>query len=71
MFINGNILLKVQNKDLQPSGIFRVPENISIIAGMAFEKNCEVREVFIPKNVVIIDKRAFYQCQNLEAVHFE
>ena len=37
----------------------------------AFENNSRLEKVFIPSNVITVDSRAFYDCQNLKDIAFD
>ena len=49
-------------------GHVAVPIGIKVIADSAFEKS-HVTQVEIPRTVTHIGARAFYRCEDLEAVH--
>lgn len=47
-----------------------IPKNIKVIASSAFSGSV-IEEVFIPQNVIRIEKKAFSQCKNLRTVEID
>lgn len=62
------ILKDVKSKDLEQDGSFVVPPYITIIGEGAFEELSDLKKVYIPKSVKMIEKFAFQVCDNLEEV---
>ena len=48
-----------------------IQEGVTVIGVNAFEDFIRLTEIFIPKSVVRIDKRAFYNCDNLKRVNID
>jgi len=48
----------------------KIPNEIKIIGGNAFEEACDVEEVVFGENVEIVEAEAFIRCRNLKRVVF-
>ena len=46
-------------------------ENITIISAYMFRECENLRQVYIPKSIKIIEENAFYGCNNIETVYYE
>ena len=71
MKIDGKILRKVDNSDIQNDGKFLIPNEIEIIGDSAFKNNDKILEIVCSKNIKAVEKYAFYFSKNLKTCVFE
>ena len=71
MEIDGNILRKVYNSDIQNDGKFLIPNEIEIIGESAFEYNVNILEIVCSKNINEVEMFAFFFARKLKTCIFE
>ncbi|MFW6002624.1 MAG: leucine-rich repeat domain-containing protein, partial [archaeon] len=65
---NGKLISYSKLNDNQE---YSIPEGIKVIGEDSFIKNTNLKRVFIPSSVEIIENMAFYGCENLTEVIFD
>ncbi len=66
--ISGNTLVEM-SLDIGKTGIYTVPEEVTVIGEAAFSGNSTVREIVLHDGVTTIGSAAFYGCTGLTAIN--
>ena len=66
--VNGKILLKVTEDDINEEGAFDIPAGVTTIGEGAFRNCSKLKYLIIPEGVVSIKSSAFMYCSELQSI---